>query len=99
MNLDEKLEDAMRDHLDRYVEEYEKLKKEGKVGKLDLLEYRIDPTNPKSKRIIDRDLLADYLSLKVAKSNNRLQWIVGIFTVAIAISTVIQVAKLLNLIP
>jgi hypothetical protein len=95
-DLDDVLEGAIREHLHRYTLEYLGLKKEGKVGSLDLLEYRIDPKNPRSKHIIDRDLLADYLTLKVAKSNNRLQWIVGIFTIVIAITTVLQIANLLN---
>lgn len=79
----------MHDHLQYYVDVYDAATDK---GKLDLLEYKLSNGN----QAIHRELLADYLSLKVAKSNYRLQWIIGIFAAATAISTVIQVAKLLN---
>ena len=63
-------------------------------GGLDLLEYKIG-----SNHIIDRDLLADYLSLRIAKSNNALQKWVVVFALASTISTVLQVLRILNWIP
>ena len=96
-DIDERLESEVRDHLSRYVEKYDKLPDKNKGG-LDLLEYRIDG-DPKSNHIIDRDLLADYLSLRIAKSNNALQKWVAVFAFASTISAVIQVLRILNWIP
>lgn len=93
-DLDSTLESAMRDHLKRYVETYKKLSDKEKKG-LDLLECRVNNDDPRSNRIIDRELLGDYLSLKLAKSNYRLQWIVAIFAFAASISAIIEVLKIL----
>lgn len=94
-DLDPTLESAMRDHLKKYVEKYKKLSDRDKGG-LDLLECRMDNKDPASNRIIDRDLLAGYLSLKVAKSNNTLQKVVAFFAGVSTLSVLIQVAELLK---
>ncbi len=90
-DIDGRLESEVRNHLSRYVEKYDKLSDK---GGLDLLEYKIG-----SNHIIDRDLLADYLSLRIAKSNNALQKWVVVFALASTISTVLQVLRILNWIP
>jgi hypothetical protein len=76
LGFDERLEVEMREHLLRYVKKYDSLSPEEKGG-LDLLEYKITTRDGSKNLIVDRNLLADYLSLKVAESNNSIQrWVV-----------------------
>lgn len=95
--FNKRLEREIRNHINRYVEKYdEAVKKAGGKLSLDLLEYKIATNEGDRNLIIDRDLLGDYLSLKVAESNNRLQLMVGIFVAVSVVLTFVQVAKLLN---
>ena len=87
----------MRAHLDKYVKKYNKLSEKEEDG-LDLLECRMDNDDPKSNRIVDRQLLADYLTLEVAKSNYRLQWLVAIFASASILSVTVEVLRALNVV-
>jgi len=111
--FDDRLEREIRNHINRYVEKYDAaLEKAGGKLDVDLLEYKITTKEGKKNLIIDRGLLADYLSLRVAKSNNALQssnnslqksnnsiqtW-VAVFALASAVSAGTQVLILLNLI-
>jgi hypothetical protein len=94
LDLDERLESEIRAHLGRYVAYYDGLG--SRTGGLDLLELELG-----ENRIIDRNLLAAYLSLRAerraedqskaaAKDNKRLQIVVGIFAAISALGTIIQ---------
>jgi len=96
-NLDGKLEQAIRDHLSKYVEQYEGLSEKQKDG-LDLLEYKITNRDGERVAIIDRDLLGDYLSLRLSKSNYHLQWAVGFFAGITSFFTAIEVLYVMNVI-
>jgi hypothetical protein len=77
--LNSKMDRAIASHLKYYVDFYEKLSPELK-GNLDLLEYRLgDGDEP--PHIIDRQLLADYLSFRVEKSNLTLQLVLGVIAI------------------
>ena len=96
VDVDARLEHEIRRHFEKYIREYESLPESVKKD-YDLLEYR-HQTKSGMKRIIDRDLVGDYLSLKAVKSNNRLQWVLALFVVASSASAVIEALKVLNLI-
>jgi hypothetical protein len=88
VGLEKRLEDEVRSHLKRYVDRYDAKKdKEG----LDLLEDKVG-----DHHAIDRDLMSFLLSLKLEKSNNRLQWAVVIIALASLASTVVEIWKVLS---
>lgn len=71
-DLDERLERAIKEHLSYYVREYDRLPADVRAKK-SLLRARVDNNDKRSPKLIDRDLLGDYLSLRVQESTNRLQ--------------------------
>ncbi len=92
VNLEERLEDAMHDHLERYIKIYDQAQDRGNK---DVLEYRYHGKN----LVIDRSLLASYLSLKAVRANNVLQkWVIafGFISSASAFITALTILGVLK---